>query len=59
MHQDFWRNGRDCSAPKKDGRTILPFNSDGDTLLILALILLLQREGSDPILTVALLYILS
>lgn len=59
MHRDFWYEGNGKSPQRKEGRQVFSVNIDNDTALILALILLLQREKSDPILTIALLYILS
>ncbi len=59
MHRDFWQEEKGQSGRRREARQGLSFNMDSDTALILALVLLLQREKSDPILTVALLYILS
>lgn len=59
MHRDFWNRDSGQSPQRKEGQKGFSFNIDNDTALILALILLLQREKSDPILTIALLYILS
>lgn len=59
MHRDFWAGDADISSDKSRNRKELPFKMDSDTALILALVLLLQRENADPILTLALLYILT
>ncbi len=59
MHRDFWQEKVGQTPYRKDGRQGSSFSIDSDTALILALVLLLQREKNDPILTLALLYILS
>ena len=59
MHRDFWQEKGGHSPYKKNVQQKPSFSIDSDTALILALVLLLQREKSDPLLTLALLYILS
>lgn len=58
MHRDFWQTER-FSPPQKQNRQRSFMNIDSDTALILFLVLILQKEKSDPLLTMALLYILT
>ena len=58
MHRDFWQNSR--SPFMSAGRNSTPlFPADSDTALILGIILLLTTEKTDPVLLLALIYILS
>lgn len=59
MHRDFWQGEKHLIEPKRASRQGPFANIDSDTALILSIILLLQKENSDPMLTMALLYILT
>ncbi|MGN1418206.1 MAG: hypothetical protein ACI4W6_02645 [Acutalibacteraceae bacterium] len=50
-----------CQKAHEDGRKILDslFNLDNDVSMILPLLLLLQKEGADEMLIMALIYIMS
>lgn len=58
--RDFWKSDRSiASTYTKGANSNSTFNIDGDTALILTLIILLKKEGADTILIMALLYIIS
>lgn len=58
MHRDFWQ-AEAHSPPQRQNRQRPFMNIDSDTALILFLVLILQKEKNDPLLTMALLYILT
>ena len=45
-------------TPRRQAQPDLPAFEDGDKLLLLGLVFLLYRDGSDPLLMLALLYLL-